>query len=177
MPERILFVDDEPDFERLIRQKYRKKIRTGELVPEFALNGEEALDKLQANGGYGVVLTDINMPVMDGLRLLAEIKKLDQQVLVVIISAYGDMQNIRTAMNRGAFDFLTKPIDFEDLEITRLKALEHVVQLRERIRLKEEKRRLEERNSFIKDTFGRYLSDAVVQTLLESPDGLKLGGE
>lgn len=177
MPDRILFVDDEPDFERLIRQKYRKKIRAGELLPEFALNGEEALGKLQTNGGFAVVLTDINMPIMDGLRLLSEINKLEDQVLVVIISAYGDMENIRTAMNRGAFDFLTKPIDFDDLEITRQKALKHVVQLRERVRLQEEKRRLEERNHFIKDTFGRYLSDAVVQTLLDSPDGLKLGGE
>jgi adenylate cyclase len=177
MPEKILFVDDEPDFERLIRQKYRRMLRQGAIDLDFARNGKEALHKLDAKDDFALVMTDINMPEMDGLRLLEEINKRDEDCLVVIISAYGDMENIRTAMNRGAFDFLTKPINFEDMEITRQKALDEVLKVRERLRLQAEKLELEERNRFIQDTFGRYLNDAVVQTLLDSPDGLELGGE
>ena len=177
MPDKILFVDDEPDFERLIRQKYRRMLRRGLIDFAFASNGHEALSKLREEEDVALVMTDINMPEMDGLTLLEEIAKLDKHLLVVIISAYGDMDNIRTAMNRGAFDFLTKPINFEDMEITRQKALDEVLKIRERLRLQEEKLKLEERNRFVQDTFGRYLSGAVVQTLLDSPDGLKLGGE
>ncbi|MCP3961778.1 MAG: response regulator [bacterium] len=177
MLDKILFVDDEPDFERLIRQKYRRMLRRGLIDFEFASNGREALRKLREEENVSLVMTDINMPEMDGLTLLEEIAKLNKHLLVVIISAYGDMDNIRTAMNRGAFDFLTKPINFEDMEITRQKALDEVLKIRERLRLQEEKLELEERNRFVQDTFGRYLSGAVVQTLLDSPDGLKLGGE
>ncbi len=115
---KILVVDDEPDVESLIRQKFRKEIRDKKFHFVFAYNGKEALEKLKEDGNIDIVLTDINMPEMDGLTLLSQLKELNQNLKAVIISAYGDMENIRTAMNRGAFDFLIKPINFEDLEIT-----------------------------------------------------------
>lgn len=174
---RVLFVDDEPDLELLIRQQYRKEVRQGHLTLDFASSGQEALAVLDARPGCSLVMTDINMPEMNGLQLLQTIKRHHRDVTVVIISAYGDMANIRTAMNYGAFDFLTKPIDFNDLEVTRQKALDHIEHLREKKRLAEEKNKLEEKNSFLRDIFGRYLSDSIVEVLLESEDGLKLGGE
>ena len=121
MSSRILVVDDEPDLELLIRQKFRRQIRSGELAFAFAGDGLEALERLRQDEEIGLVLTDINMPRMDGLTLLDKIHELDRVLRVVIVSAYGDMSNIRTAMNRGAFDFITKPIDFEDLSATMVK--------------------------------------------------------
>jgi len=118
MPNKILVVDDEPDLELLIRQKFRKKIQARDLDFVFAGNGLQALDRLQTDGEIDIVLTDINMPEMDGLTLLNFINERYPLVRSVIVSAYGDMTNIRTAMNRGAFDFITKPIDFLDFEIT-----------------------------------------------------------
>ncbi len=120
-------VDDESDMELLIRQKFRKKIKNKEYEFVFAENGLEALTKLIEHPDIGIILTDINMPEMDGLTLLTKINELKNLTLkTVIVSAYGDMENIRTAMNRGAFDFTTKPIDFEDLEITIKKTIEQV---------------------------------------------------
>ena len=178
MATRILFVDDEPDLELLIRQKYRKQLRRGEVELWFAGNGREALAAVEARGGeLDLIVTDINMPVMNGLELLDELRKLELSALVLVLSAYGDMANIRTAMNRGAFDFLTKPIDFQDLAITQDKALSHLRSLREHARLQREKAALEQRASFVREAFGRYLDDAVVQTLLDEPEGLRLGGE
>lgn len=124
MPTKILVVDDEPDLELLISQKFRKQVREGDLQFSFAQNGAEALHKLQADAEMDVVLTDINMPEMDGLTLLAKIHELYPLIKAVIVSAYGDMANIRTALNRGAFDFVTKPIDFNDLEITLNKTIQ-----------------------------------------------------
>jgi sigma-B regulation protein RsbU (phosphoserine phosphatase) len=124
---KILCVDDEPDWEFLIKQKFRKRIRSNEFVFLFALNGKEALQLLDLHDDIEIVISDINMPVMDGLTLLDEIIQLKRPFLkVIIVSAYGDMENIRTAMNRGAFDFLTKPIDFKDLEITIEKTINNV---------------------------------------------------
>ncbi len=115
----ILVVDDEPDLEILVRQRFRKQIREDVMRFEFAQNGVQALQKLDEHQDISMVLSDINMPEMDGLTLLEKIgEKNDPCLKSVIVSAYGDMENIRTAMNRGAFDFLTKPIDFEDLETT-----------------------------------------------------------
>ena len=102
-PHGILAVDDEPDLELLI---------------SFMGNGAEALDKIQANRNLDVMRTDITMPVMDGLTLLSRLRDAHPQLRAAIVSAYGDTSNIRTALNRGAFDFVTKPIDFQDLEIT-----------------------------------------------------------
>ena len=139
MPVKILFVDDEPDLESLVSQKFRKKIRTGEYQVFFAHNGVEALSKLLEQPDIDIVLTDINMPVMDGMALLAKLNELVTLVKTVVISAYGDLGNIRKAMNGGAFDFLTKPIDFQDLEITINKTLCHVQQLKENERARQER--------------------------------------
>ncbi|NES20198.1 MAG: response regulator [Symploca sp. SIO3E6] len=130
MPAKVLVVDDEPDLKALIRQKFRKRIRQKELQVFFACNGLEALKILQAQPDIDMVLTDINMPQMDGLTLLTKISEAYPTTKTVILSAYGDLQNIRKAMNYGAFDFLTKPIDFQDLEITTKKTLNHVQQTR-----------------------------------------------
>ncbi len=128
---RILVVDDEIDLESLIRQKFRRQIREKVYDFVFAFNGLEALTKLLEYPEIGIVLTDINMPEMDGLTLLAKLKELKNQGLkTVIVSAYGDMDNIRTAMNRGAYDFITKPVNFEDLEITINKTIEEIMQIR-----------------------------------------------
>jgi diguanylate cyclase (GGDEF)-like protein len=131
-PAKILVVDDELELERLIRQRFRKKIKAKELDFLFAADGVEALDRLQADDQVDMVLTDINMPEMDGLTLLTHLAGIDQSLKAVVMSAYGDMQNIRKAMNQGAFDFLTKPLDFQDLEVTIQKTLEFVKQVREK---------------------------------------------
>ena len=128
---KIMVVDDEVDLEPLICQKFRRQIREGKYDFVFAHNGLEALTKLIEFPEIGIILSDINMPEMDGLTLLMKLKELKNPGLkTVIISAYGDMENIRTAMNRGAFDFLTKPISFDDLEITINKTIEEIIQVR-----------------------------------------------
>jgi len=127
----ILFVDDEPDLEALVLQKFRKRIREGAVAFMFAHDGLEALQSLEAHPHVDMVVSDINMPRMDGLSLLAKLQEAEDSKSTIIVSAYGDMSNIRTAMNRGAFDFLTKPIDFADLETTIDKTIRHVEMLRE----------------------------------------------
>lgn len=135
---KILVVDDEPDLEILVRQKFRKKIRENEFEFVFAHNGEEALDKLQEDASIELVMSDINMPVMDGLTFLSRLSDLNRILKAVIVSAYGDMQNIRTAMNRGAYDFLTKPIDFADFEVTVNKTRKAVEEIRQGSQAKEQ---------------------------------------
>ncbi|MCY4651091.1 MAG: SpoIIE family protein phosphatase [bacterium] len=130
-PYKILVVDDEPDLEPLMLQRMRRHIRKGRYTFVFAHNGVEALEVLNRDGGIDMVLSDINMPQMDGLTLLEQIPKVDPNIRSVIISAYGDMKNIRTAMNRGAFDFVTKPVDFKDLQITIERTLAHMQEWRE----------------------------------------------
>lgn len=134
MSVKILVVDDEPDLEPLIRQRFRKQIRAAEFEFYFAANGEQALESLENEPSIDIVLTDINMPQMDGLTLLARLAEGERLLKSVVISAYGDMENIRTAMNRGAFDFLTKPIDFNDLEITIDKTIREVEKIKQGIR-------------------------------------------
>ena len=128
---KILVVDDEADLEVLIRQKFRQKIRENLYQFVFAANGVHALEQLTQHHDVDVVLSDINMPEMDGLTLLTKLGEQNGLLKSVIVSAYGDMDNIRTAMNRGAFDFITKPVNFEDLELTMEKTIKHVTQLRE----------------------------------------------
>src|SRR5882757_1119789 len=128
---KILVADDETDLEMLIKQKFRQKIREHQYEFVFAVNGNDALDKLQQHADVDVVLTDINMPEMDGLTLLTKLSEQNSLLKAVIVSAYGDMDNIRTAMNRGAFDFITKPVNFEDLDLTVQKTIKYVAQLRE----------------------------------------------
>ncbi len=131
---KILVVDDEPDLEVLIKQKFRKQIRENRYEFVFASNGKHALEKLDEHQDVAVVLSDINMPEMDGLTLLAKLAEKHKLLKAVIVSAYGDMENIRTAMNRGAFDFVTKPISFQDLEVTMEKTIKQVMQIRETMR-------------------------------------------
>jgi len=127
----ILVVDDEPDLEALVLQKFRKQIRDGAVNFMFARDGIEALQSIEAHPHVDLVVSDINMPRMDGLSLLAKLQEADDKKSTIIVSAYGDMNNIRTAMNRGAFDFLTKPIDFGDLELTIDKTIRHIEVMRE----------------------------------------------
>ena len=131
MPPKILIVDDEPDLELLIRQRFRRQIREAVYDFVFARNGAEALGLIRDGGGIDLVLSDINMPVMDGLTLLGHLRGLRPRLGTVIVSAYGDMRNIRAAMNLGAHDFLTKPIDFHDFELTITKTLRQTEELRQ----------------------------------------------
>ena len=160
MPEtiKILFVDDEPDLVPLIQQKFRSKVRSGEVALVFASDGAEALEHLQGDPDIEVVVTDINMPRMDGLTLLGEIGKLGRRTRSVVVTAYGDMENIRTAMNKGAFDFLTKPIDMGDLQITLDQARTAVERDREADR--------------VHQTINRYLSDKIARAVLANPDAV-----
>ena len=128
---KILVVDDEADLETLIKQKFRRQIREKEYEFLFASNGVEALEKIKNEVDMDIVLSDINMPEMDGLTLLGKLTEISPIIKAVIVSAYGDMDNIRTAMNKGAFDFICKPVNFEDLETTIAKAIRYVTQSRE----------------------------------------------
>src|SRR5262245_13461989 len=137
-PAKILVVDDEPDLKLLIQQKFRRQIRDGHYDFVFAHNGVEALAQLDANPNVDLVLSDINMPEMDGLTLLTKLPTTPNQLKAVMVSAYGDLANIRTAMNRGAFDFVTKPIDFEDLEVTIQKTVGELLKLRDGLKARSE---------------------------------------
>ncbi len=163
MTARILVVDDEPDLEALIVQRFRRQVRSGELSFCFAADGVAALAMLAEDAGIDMVLTDINMPRMDGLTLLQNIQASADHKATVIVSAYGDMSNIRTAMNRGAFDFLTKPIDFADLEATIAKTLRSLAQLRDLQRRQQEAERA-------RVQLARYFSPAVALSLAAAED-------
>ena len=128
---KILVVDDEADLEALIKQKFRKQIREREYEFFFALNGKEALLRLNEEQDIDMLFSDINMPEMDGLMLLEKVNELRPIIKTVMVSAYGDMDNIRSAMNKGAFDFLCKPVNFEDLETTLRKTISHVNQIKQ----------------------------------------------
>ncbi|MEM6325847.1 MAG: response regulator, partial [Bacteroidota bacterium] len=160
VPLKILFVDDEPDLAPLIRQKFRRRVRKGELALDFAGDGQEALEKVHADPEIEVIVTDLNMPRMDGLTLLGHLDELDRRHKAVVVTAYGDMENIRTAMNKGAFDFLTKPIDMDDLQITLGQARRAVMREREADRLR--------------DVMGTYLPPEVVEEILKNPDLLRV---
>ena len=170
MKAQILVVDDEPDLEALIVQKFRRQIGSGAMSFHFARDGVEALAALKANGGIDLVVTDINMPRMDGLSLLQKLQENEEKLSTIIVSAYGDMANIRTAMNRGAFDFVTKPIDFPDLEATISKTLRHIEVLRE----------ARERQSAAEQAYAslsRYFSPNLAQRLATGGDSVDLGGQ
>jgi adenylate cyclase len=164
-PVKILAVDDEPDFEALLRQRFRRHIREEGFTFCFARHGEEALAVLAREPDIDLMLLDINMPVMDGLALLAELRKRQSTVRAVIVSAYGDMDNIRTAMNRGAFDFVTKPVDLNDLEITIRKTLADIHKVREM----ERRRAVAER---ARANLSRYFSPNIVEMLAAQDEPL-----
>jgi adenylate cyclase len=164
-PVKILAVDDEADFELLIRQRFRRQIREQEFAFSFARHGEEALAALDAEPDIELILLDINMPVMDGLTLLARLRERESAVRAIIVSAYGDMPNLRTAMNRGAFDFVTKPVDLNDLEITIRKTLDDIARVRELDR----RRAAAER---ARTNLSRYFSPNLVEMLAERDEPL-----
>jgi class 3 adenylate cyclase len=159
----ILVVDDEPDLEALVLQKFRKQIRDGAVKFLFARDGIEALQSIEAQPQVDMVVSDINMPRMDGLSLLAKLQEADDKKSTIIVSAYGDMSNIRTAMNRGAFDFLTKPIDFGDLELTINKTIRHVEMIREARRRQAEAERAHA-------SLSRYFSPQIASRLASGGD-------
>lgn len=127
---KVLVVDDEPDMELLVTQRFRRDIRRKKYQFMFAQNGAEALQKLEEHGDIDLAVTDLNMPVMDGFGFLSRVESIAPTVCTIVLTAYGDMDNIRHAMNLGAFDFLNKPIDFGDFETTVKKAAQHVRELR-----------------------------------------------
>jgi adenylate cyclase len=162
---KILAVDDEPDFELLITQRFRRQIREKEFEFRFAHHGEEALAVLSTEPDIDLLLLDINMPVMDGLTLLNRLREERSEVRTIMVSAYGDMTNLRTAMNRGAFDFVTKPVDFVDLEITVRKTIDDIA----RLRAIDEQRRLAER---ARGNLARYFSPHFAAMLAERDEPL-----
>jgi eukaryotic-like serine/threonine-protein kinase len=153
-PSKILVVDDEPDMPLLIKQRFRQQIRASTYEFVFAGGGESGLDQLRRHPDIDVILADINMPVMDGLTFLGRVGEVNSMARTIIVSAYGDMNNIRGAMNRGAFDFVTKPINFHDLEVTIDKTLKHVTELRKNAQSSDE-------NSILR----RFVSPALVERL------------
>ena len=165
----ILVVDDEPDLEALVLQKFRRQIRDGAVAFVFAHDGIEALASIEQNPHVDMVVSDINMPRMDGLSLLQKLQECEDKKSTIIVSAYGDMSNIRTAMNRGAFDFLTKPIDFGDLEMTIDKTIRHVEMMREaRLRQAEAER--------AHASLSRYFSPQIASRLaaVSDTDGMEV---
>jgi adenylate cyclase len=170
MTARILVVDDEPDLETLVRQKFRRQIHDDAVSFLFARDGVEALAVLEANEDVDLVVTDINMPRMDGLTLLQKLQESEDKLTTIIVSAYGDIANIRSAMNRGAFDFVTKPIDFVDLETTIARTLRHVQALRETRRRQVEAERAHA-------SLSRYFSPNLAERLASDSDAVNLGGQ
>src|SRR5450755_3175134 len=160
---KILVVDDEPDLEVLIKQRFRKQIRDKQYEFIFAVNGADALDRIRESEDLDIVLSDINMPEMDGLTLLDKIGALNPILKAVIVSAYGDMENIRIAMNRGAFDFITKPVNFEDLDLTIIKTIRHVTQTRQTLKAIRENNIL---RMYVDETVLNFMSRPEFETTL-----------
>jgi adenylate cyclase len=167
---KILVVDDEADLEILIKQKFRQKIRDHQYEFVFAINGKHALEQLEEHSDIDVVLSDINMPEMDGLTLLSRLNEKHSILKSVIVSAYGDMENIRTAMNRGAFDFITKPVDFGDLELTIDKTVRHVKQMRETLKAIKENNILK---MYVDETVLNFMGSHEFETALMTNETLE----
>jgi len=170
MPAKVLFVDDEPDQAKLVQRMFRNKIRAGEISFLFASDGEEALDVLREEPDVDLVVSDINMPRMDGLTLLERLSEGNKLIKAVIVSAYGDMDNIRSAMNKGAFDFVTKPVDFEDLEATIKKTLAALEELRDTQRQLVEAER-------VRANLSRFFSPNLAYQLVNNPEELEVSSE
>jgi CheY-like chemotaxis protein len=156
-----LFIDDEPDMELLVRQQFRRELREGRYEFHFALDGQAGMDELRRRPEIDVVFTDLNMPNMDGLTFLRRVPEVNPLVRVVVVSAYSDMSNIRAAMNLGAFDFLGKPIDFDDLERTMTKCASGAPSLRQSLRARQE-------NDILRALVGASAVDRLVTSLRAS---------
>jgi adenylate cyclase len=167
MNAKVLVVDDETDLELLIKQKFRRQIREKQYEFVFAHDGHEALSVLDQQPDIDLVLTDLNMPGMDGLTLLLRLHESNPMMKAVIVSAYGDMDNIRTAMNRGAFDFLTKPVNFDDLEVTMQKTLAHVAQLRQTLQAVKENNIL---RMYVDESVLTFMSRSEFETSLSASE-------
>ncbi|WP_437738762.1 protein kinase domain-containing protein [Sorangium sp. So ce1335] len=165
-PTKILVADDEPDVTLMMKLQFRQKIRDGIYEFIFAGNGEAALHELRRHPDVDVILTDIKMPVMDGLTFLGRVPEVNPFAKTVMVSAYGDMVNIRSAMNQGAFDFLLKPIHCTDLEATIDKTARHVAELRRNARSDEENKVLRQ-----------FTSAAVVERIREMGPAIALASE
>ena len=170
MTAHILVVDDEPDLELLITQRFRRQVRDGTYSFAFAQDGVQALAALEQDPAIDMVITDINMPRMDGLTLLAKIQEREDNLATIIVSAYGDMSNIRTAMNRGAFDFVMKPIDFTDLETTIAKTLRNLEITRGYERRQQEAERA-------RTQLARYFSPSLADQLCNATGEIDLGAQ
>jgi adenylate cyclase len=170
MTAQILVVDDEPDLQALFLQKFRRQIRDGAISFLFARDGVEALATLEAHGNIATVVPATNMPRMDGLTLLQKLRETAEDLSTIVVSAYGDMSNIRTAMNRGAFDFVTKPIDFADLQMTIEKTVRHIEVLREA-------RRRQAAAERAHAALSRYFSPNLAQQLANDTDTFDLHGQ
>src|SRR5271167_4832802 len=170
MTTQILVVDDEPDMKALVLQKFRHQIGIGAINFLFASDGIEALAMLEANGDIDMVVADINMPRMDGLTLLQKLREAAENISTIIVSAYGDMSNIRSAMNRGAFDFVTKPIDFLDLETTIAKTIRHIEFLRD---ARQRQAAAERAHA----SLSRYFSPNLAERLANDTDAIDLSGQ
>jgi serine/threonine protein kinase/serine phosphatase RsbU (regulator of sigma subunit) len=167
----ILCVDDEPELELLMQQRFRKKIRAGDWKFVFAMDGQEALNQLERHPEVGLILTDLNMPRMDGLTLLGKLADLDRPLRTMVVSAYGDLEKIRTAMNRGAFDFVTKPIDFQDLETTVVKAAQDLESYRKALRAAQQAVSIQQEVDV-----ARRIQDAIMPASFPSTDALDVYG-
>jgi class 3 adenylate cyclase/FixJ family two-component response regulator len=167
---KILVADDETDLEMLIKQKFRQKIRENKYEFVFAINGTDALEKIRMHPDVDIVLSDINMPEMDGLTLLSKLNESNPLIKAVIVSAYGDMENIRSAMNRGAFDFITKPINFEDLTLTMEKTLKHVSQIKETLKAIKENNIL---RMYVDETVLKFMGSREFETSLMENETLE----
>ena len=168
---KILVVDDEPDLEPLVKMRMRREIRSKLYTFVFAGNGIEALETLEREGDIDLVLSDINMPRMDGLTLLEQIAGAEADMRAVIISAYGDMKNIRTAMNRGAFDFIIKPIDFDDFRVTINRALAHLAKWREALMSRDKLVSIQNELDVAKT-----IQQSILPTVFPETDGMQIFG-
>jgi adenylate cyclase len=172
-PVRLLVIDDEKDVEALFRGRFRSELRRGIYQMTFSTDPIQALRIVDESPDLEVLITDLNMPQMNGLELLAAVEKLRRPLKTIVLTAYNDLGNIRAAMMRGAFDFQVKPLDLEDLRATISKAAASVRELRAGEEARRQARELAERNRRVEDIFGRYVSEEVKAHLLASPEGFQ----
>jgi len=176
-PIKLLVVDDEPDTQVLFESRFRRDIKDGRLEIDFASGAIEALELIESSNDIEVIVTDLNMPGMDGLELLSRVEAMCLPLKTIVLTAYGDMDNIRTAMMRGAFDFQMKPLDINDLRATIDKASSIVRELRSGEEARRQVGTLEARNRHLQEVFGKYVSEEVVTELLKHPSRTTLAGE